>query len=95
MALVGDINNDQGVGAFAEDSLLPAHVHDDPSILAPHEQWWRDHYELFERHGFRLRPRFAPGWTPSWHTNGLPFEECEDAIVQKVCATIGPPLWTL
>jgi hypothetical protein len=30
------------------------------------ETWWRDHQEWLEGHGYMLRPRYRPGWTPSW-----------------------------
>ncbi|KAG2014286.1 other/AgaK1 protein kinase [Coprinopsis cinerea AmutBmut pab1-1] len=34
--------------------------------LQPGEHYWRDHYAWFLEQGFRLRPRYDPGWTPSW-----------------------------
>ncbi|KAI0643711.1 hypothetical protein C8Q79DRAFT_1120662 [Trametes meyenii] len=34
--------------------------------LGESEIWWRDKSPLFEAHGYRLRPRYRPGWTPSW-----------------------------
>ena len=44
------------------------------------ERWWRDRYNFLLRRGYSLRPRFRPGWTPSWlGTNVLPFY-CEDSL---------------
>jgi len=30
------------------------------------ELFWRDHYQWLEASGYQLRPRFKPGWMPSW-----------------------------
>ncbi|EIW62126.1 uncharacterized protein TRAVEDRAFT_44958 [Trametes versicolor FP-101664 SS1] len=30
------------------------------------EIYWAEKYELFEAHGYALRPRYRPGWKPSW-----------------------------
>ncbi|KAI5118848.1 hypothetical protein M0805_008124 [Coniferiporia weirii] len=30
-----------------------------------HEIWWRDHAAAIKANGYRLRPRFRPGWKPS------------------------------
>ncbi|KAJ7147583.1 hypothetical protein C8R43DRAFT_1097128 [Mycena crocata] len=34
--------------------------------LLPYEIWWRDRQQWLETRGYMLRPRFRPGWTPSW-----------------------------
>ena len=36
------------------------------TTFLPQEEWWRQRSELFERRGYRMRPRFRPGWVPSW-----------------------------
>lgn len=39
-----------------------------PEIRAEHhgiEKLWIARYELLERHGYRLRQRFRPGWIPA------------------------------
>ena len=48
--------------------------------LTSHELWWRDHYDFLERHGYRLRTRYRPGWVPSWKSNGKSAVDCEDSI---------------
>ncbi|RPD57478.1 hypothetical protein L227DRAFT_613500 [Lentinus tigrinus ALCF2SS1-6] len=30
------------------------------------EIWWRDHQEWLAEKGYMLRPRYRPGWKPSW-----------------------------
>ncbi|KAI0358587.1 hypothetical protein OH77DRAFT_1474343 [Trametes cingulata] len=37
-----------------------------PFHLLPGEHYWRDHYEWLRDAGYALRPRYKPGWTPSW-----------------------------
>lgn len=37
-----------------------------PDELDDLESWWRDHYDWLKERGYMLRPRFAPGWKPSW-----------------------------
>ncbi|KAJ7162149.1 kinase-like domain-containing protein [Mycena filopes] len=48
--------------------------------MTDQEIWWRDHQVwLQEQCGYMLRPRFRPGWVPSWkHTGKLLFDS-EDA----------------
>ncbi|KAH9935119.1 kinase-like protein [Epithele typhae] len=42
---------------------------------------WRDRARYLLEHGYVLRPRYQPGWTPSWlGTNRNPFF-CEDAAM--------------
>ncbi|KAL5530907.1 hypothetical protein ACEPAG_3783 [Sanghuangporus baumii] len=56
----------------------------EPFMLLENERWWRDHYDVFIRHGYKLRPRFHPDWTPSWAgTKKLPFR-CEDGLTNKL-----------
>ncbi|KAH8111759.1 kinase-like domain-containing protein [Phellopilus nigrolimitatus] len=50
--------------------------------LLPSECWWRDHYEFLLSRGYQLRPRYHPGWKPSWlETDIFPYA-CEDAHQQ-------------
>ncbi|KAK7691417.1 hypothetical protein QCA50_004816 [Cerrena zonata] len=45
------------------------------------EVFWQERYVFLKEHGYQLRPRFAPNWTPSWiGTNYDPFF-CEDSIL--------------
>jgi hypothetical protein len=53
------------------------------------EIWWRDHQEWLEGHGYMLRPRFRPGWTPSWIITKKAGILSEDAPSMMVC--IVPP----
>lgn len=41
---------------------------------------WRDKAEMLLQHGYRLRPRLMPGWTPSWEGTDLLPEYCEDSV---------------
>lgn len=53
-------------------------------LLEP-EIWWSQHYEWFKEHGYLLRPRYAPGWTPSWKGTKKSRFMCEDGAVSEVC----------
>ncbi|OCB91920.1 hypothetical protein A7U60_g788 [Sanghuangporus baumii] len=45
---------------------------------------WRDRQKMLEQHGYLLRPRFRPGWEPSWlKTNKDPLL-CEDSLFNPV-----------
>jgi len=44
------------------------------------EARWRDKAELLLQHGYRLRPRLIPGWTPSWEGTDLLPQYCEDSV---------------
>ncbi|KAI0352731.1 hypothetical protein OH77DRAFT_1513089 [Trametes cingulata] len=37
--------------------------------LSPIEVFWRDRQPFFMSHGYTLRPRYRPGWEPSWKLN--------------------------
>ncbi|KIK55697.1 hypothetical protein GYMLUDRAFT_47653 [Collybiopsis luxurians FD-317 M1] len=34
--------------------------------LGEDEEFWRDHYDWLKEKGYQLRPRYQPGWSPSW-----------------------------
>ena len=37
------------------------------------EVYWRDRYDWLLESGYALRPRYRPGWVPSWKaTDGYP-----------------------
>lgn len=38
----------------------------DPARLMGGEVFWRDHYKWLHECGYELRPRYKPGWKPSW-----------------------------
>ncbi|OJT07915.1 hypothetical protein TRAPUB_1194 [Trametes pubescens] len=49
--------------------------------LSPKEQGWQARHRFLKDHGYLLRPRYSPGWKPSWiDTDYDPFY-CEDSIV--------------
>ena len=49
------------------------------------EIWWAEHYQLLLSHGYRLRYRFRPNWTPSWlGTDVIPYY-CDDVLRSHVC----------
>ncbi|KAA1478717.1 hypothetical protein DENSPDRAFT_695391 [Dentipellis sp. KUC8613] len=44
-----------------------------PYFLTTAERWWRDRCTMLQARGYMLRPRFRPGWKPSWiDINGYP-----------------------
>lgn len=52
--------------------------------LRDSEVAWRDRQNMLEQHGYLLRPRFRPGWIPSWvNTSKRPLL-CEDALYNPV-----------
>lgn len=45
------------------------------------EQYWTSKCLLFEAYGYQLRPRYRPGWTPSWRGKPLmAIFHAEDAL---------------
>ena len=53
-------------------------------LLSAEELFWRDHYEWLQRSGYRLRPRYAPDWVPSWKGTTKFYRSCEDGISPSV-----------
>lgn len=53
--------------------------------LSPVEKRWSEDYEYLLSHGYQLRPRFHPGWTPTWRGTNLSPLACEDSIMHYVC----------
>lgn len=37
-----------------------------PGDLGQHEEWWVERQQALEVAGYMLRPRYRPGWKPSW-----------------------------
>ncbi|KAI0028848.1 kinase-like domain-containing protein [Vararia minispora EC-137] len=48
--------------------------------LDPREVRWRDRQPYLESKGYMLRPRYRPGWTPSWYTTGKQPRRSEDGL---------------
>ncbi|KAI0633607.1 kinase-like domain-containing protein [Trametes polyzona] len=42
------------------------------------EFFWRDHYAWLLEQGYLLRPRYRPGWRPSWAGSKRNPDKCED-----------------
>ncbi|RPD57823.1 kinase-like protein [Lentinus tigrinus ALCF2SS1-7] len=49
--------------------------------LIPSELFWQARYRYLEQHGYLLRPRYTPGWSPSWTGTNLDPTFCEDSIL--------------
>jgi hypothetical protein len=69
--------------------LAPEESHDLflSETLTTAEEWWRDHYELLKQHGYFLRPRYRPGWTPSQNSRkqGLRWNNSDEFMGLPVC----------
>lgn len=70
-----------------EEALpIPPRLRRRDSELPSPEVWWRDHQEWLVERGYMLRPRYRPGWIPSWkaHPGEFPFdfEDWQPALVR-------------
>ena len=52
--------------------------------IDPVEAWWVERQETLERVGYMLRPRYRPGWKPSWAGTNKEYNRCEDGQLQAV-----------
>ncbi|KAH7905857.1 hypothetical protein BJ138DRAFT_1017134, partial [Hygrophoropsis aurantiaca] len=55
-----------------------------PGGLDDTEQRWCKRYDWLQGLGYMLRPRYAPGWTPSWEGTSKFWFECEDGQIPVV-----------
>ncbi|KDQ55741.1 hypothetical protein JAAARDRAFT_37166 [Jaapia argillacea MUCL 33604] len=55
-----------------------------PGTLGESEFFWRDHWSWLQECGYRLRPRYAPDWVPSWEGTSKTFYHCEDGVQIRV-----------
>jgi hypothetical protein len=46
--------------------------------IDPVETWWVERQEALEQAGYMLRPRYRPGWKPSWAGTKKEYFRCED-----------------
>ena len=57
--------------------------------LTDAEVWWRDHQKWLAEKGYMLRPRYRPGWVPSWkahpNKNRRDFEDWHFPTVRALC----------
>ena len=65
-----------------EDSY--AKIADKASKLSAKEAVWRDRQLFLEQRGYMLRPRFRPGWVPSWKGNTRLVYTADDGIILLV-----------
>ncbi|KZS89795.1 hypothetical protein SISNIDRAFT_416488 [Sistotremastrum niveocremeum HHB9708] len=52
--------------------------------LDGNEQRWADYQPWLKSLGYDLRPRYQPGWSPSWLTSGLAALSSEDALLPNI-----------
>lgn len=55
-----------------------------PESLAFHERWWVQRLPFLEQSGYAFRPRYQPGWAPSWVAKKGWYQDYEDGQVQPV-----------
>ncbi|KAF9818792.1 hypothetical protein IEO21_02572 [Rhodonia placenta] len=51
------------------------------SSLDPYELRWQERQPFLQSKGYALRPRYRPGWVPSWRGTGKYPSFCEDGIL--------------
>lgn len=61
------------------------------SVIWDTEKWWVDHQPWLETRGYMLRPRYRPGWVPSWYASGT-FEAKWHAEDRKPMPVSGPSI---
>ncbi|KIJ52609.1 hypothetical protein M422DRAFT_156137 [Sphaerobolus stellatus SS14] len=59
----------------------------DPAQRNPGEEFWAQHYAWLTENGYILRPRFHPGWVPSWEGTNHDPTSCEDGVVTEMYRT--------
>ena len=55
-----------------------------PPALNTFERIWHDRYHFLLQKGLQLRPRYRPGWVPSWLNAKGEFLLFEDSLEQPV-----------
>ncbi|KAL6300706.1 hypothetical protein BKA93DRAFT_507980 [Sparassis latifolia] len=56
--------------------------------LHPGEIFWRDRQPYLNDHGYALRPRYHPDWSPSWEGTNMDPMFCEDSIALRINVVI-------
>ena len=64
-----------------------------PGGIGGNEIWWVERQEALERAGYMLRPRYRPGWQPSWTGTNKDFYDFEDG--QSVVVSVDTVLLLL
>ena len=57
---------------------------ENPDALWDGENWWAERQEALERAGYTLRPRYRPGWKPSWAGTNKRYDYFEDGQIMDV-----------
>ena len=70
----------QEIGEFLQNFDTGAEEGD----IDPVEAWWVERQEALERAGYMLRPRYRPGWKPSWAGTKKDYLRCEDGQLHWV-----------
>jgi len=69
----------------SKPTLMPGII--DLTVLSHTEEFWGDHQKWLQDCGYLLRPRYLPGWVPSWiGKSGKLVYEYEDAQTLNVCS---------
>lgn len=75
------IPSDEGVARVLTPLSWDEVTSVDLDKLCPHETIWPRKQPFLASKGYHLRPRFQPGWTPSWIQNPtLDRENCPDYV---------------
>ncbi|KAJ3867624.1 hypothetical protein EV359DRAFT_34082 [Lentinula novae-zelandiae] len=60
------------------ERLRPSNFPVDRRTLDDSELWWSGHFEYLKEHGYMMRPRYRPGWKPSFEPGILAALASED-----------------
>ena len=60
----------------------------EPWDITETEGWWVERQEALEQAGYMLRPRFRPGWQPSWTGTNELFINFEDGWCLRVSVNV-------
>lgn len=66
------------------DIIQAEQARKDHRTLLPEELFWRDHQVWLAEQGYMLRPRYRPGWAPSWKGVDKAWRKHEDGIAIRV-----------
>ncbi|KAF9073656.1 hypothetical protein BDP27DRAFT_288585 [Rhodocollybia butyracea] len=70
----------RGEAAIAQldQQLAEMGVQVSPPVKSESELWWTEHFGWLKDCGYLLRPRYRPGWKPSWRTGKDSYWNYED-----------------
>ncbi|KAJ3496304.1 hypothetical protein NLJ89_g10505 [Agrocybe chaxingu] len=74
------------VRPLEDDYEVPYNLKHEDNYYRPElglaERCWVDRFKFFQERGFVFRPRYRPGWTPSWISSGKNWSDCEDHLIR-------------